>query len=59
MSKTTEQLQQAFNEFLSENEKFEIKGNKAAGTRARKALQDLKNLAQTRRIEIQDSKNGN
>lgn len=59
MSKTTEKLQQAFSEFLSENEKFEIKGNKAAGTRARKALQDLKNLAQTRRIEIQDSKNGN
>lgn len=56
---TTEKLQEAFNEFLSENDKFEIKKNKAAGTRARKALQDLKNLSQERRIEIQDSKNSN
>ena len=33
------------------------KGNKAAGTRARKGLQDLKKLAQDIRLEIQAKKN--
>ena len=33
------------------------KGNKAAGTRARKQLQDLKKLAQDVRLEIQAKKN--
>tara|TARA_R100001143_G_scaffold63310_1_gene69660 strand:- start:21355 stop:21531 length:177 start_codon:yes stop_codon:yes gene_type:complete len=37
--------------------KFYDKGNKAAGTRARKQLQDLKKLAQDIRIEIQNIKN--
>lgn len=37
--------------------KFYEKGNKAAGTRARKGLQDLKKLAQEVRLEIQDIKN--
>lgn len=37
--------------------KFYEKGNKAAGTRARKSLQDLKKLAQEVRLEIQDIKN--
>lgn len=37
--------------------KFYEKGNKAAGTRARKGLQDLKKLAQDIRLEIQDVKN--
>lgn len=38
-------------------DKFYNKGNKAAGTRARKTLQDLKKLAQDIRTEIQDMKN--
>jgi len=38
-------------------DKFYNKGNKAAGTRARKHLQDLKNLAQVIRKEIQEKKN--
>lgn len=38
-------------------EKFYDKGNKAAGTRARKQLQDLKKLSQEIRLEIQDMKN--
>ena len=38
-------------------DKFYNKGNKAAGTRARKSLQDLKKLAQEIRIEIQNMKN--
>lgn len=38
-------------------QKFYEKGNKAAGTRARKQLQNLKKLAQEIRLEIQDMKN--
>lgn len=41
----------------AEMEKFYDKGNKAAGTRARKGLQDLKKLAQDIRLEIQEKKN--
>lgn len=37
--------------------KFYEKGNKAAGTRARKGLQNLRKLAQKVRLEIQDIKN--
>jgi hypothetical protein len=36
--------------------KFYEKGNKAAGTRARKAMQDVKVLAQEIRKDIQDKK---
>lgn len=38
-------------------DKFYNKGNSAAGTRLRKGLQDIKNLAQSIRLEIQESKN--
>ncbi len=37
--------------------KFYEKGNSAAGTRVRKAMQELKNLAQDVRKEVQDIKN--
>lgn len=37
--------------------KFYEKGNKAAGTRIRKAMQELKNSAQEIRVEIQTIKN--
>lgn len=37
--------------------KFFVNGNKAAGTRARKHLQELKQLAQDLRVIIQDTKN--
>lgn len=40
-----------------ELDKFYNKGNKAAGTRARKHLQSLKKLSQEIRLEIQDMKN--
>ncbi|MEJ2881507.1 histone H1 [Pedobacter sp. GR22-6] len=36
---------------------FYIKGNKAAGTRLRKALQDIKVLAQDGRAEVTELKN--
>ena len=38
-------------------EKFYDKGNQAAGTRVRKGMQDLKNLAQEIRTKVQDKKN--
>jgi hypothetical protein len=38
-----------------EYEKFE-RGNKSAGTRARKSLQNIKKIAQDLRVQIQDSK---
>ncbi len=38
-------------------EKFYSKSNSAAGTRVRKGMQDLKNLAQSIRLEVQETKN--
>ncbi len=38
-------------------DKFYNKGNQAAGTRVRKGMQDLKNIAQAIRAEVQSSKN--
>lgn len=37
--------------------KFYEKENKAAGTRVRKAMQELKQKAQDIRVEVQDKKN--
>ncbi len=41
----------------SDFQKFYDKNNKAAGTRVRKGMQELKNLAQDIRLTIQKSKN--
>ncbi|MFN4144459.1 MAG: histone H1 [Runella sp.] len=38
-------------------DKFYNKGNQAAGTRIRKGMQDLKNMAQAIRAEVQAMKN--
>lgn len=38
-------------------QKFYDKENQAAGTRVRKGMQELKNLAQEIRIEVQEKKN--
>ena len=38
-------------------DKFYNKGNSAAGTRIRKGMQDVKNLAQAIRTEVQEVKN--
>jgi hypothetical protein len=40
-------------------EKFYKDGNKAAGTRVRNAMQELKTFAQMVRTEVQTIKNGN
>lgn len=37
--------------------KFYDKGNQAAGTRVRKGMQELKNVAQDIRVEVQSKKN--
>ena len=55
MSETTQQIADAFAAWQTEDAKFE-KGNSAAGTRARKALQELTKLAKSRRAEISDEK---
>lgn len=36
--------------------KFYDKGNKAAGTRVRKGMQELKQMAQDIRVEVQEKK---
>ena len=51
------QLQDLVNSLQGDFEKFYDKNNNAAGTRVRKGMQDLKNLAQEIRLEVQDIKN--
>lgn len=53
---TTEQLKKEFELFLAEDNKF-TSGNGAAGTRARKALQEMAKLVKARRAEITEEKN--
>ena len=55
MSQTTLDLKDAFAEWQDEDVKFEG-GNAAAGTRSRKALQDLASLAKARRKEVTEVK---
>ena len=49
-------LKEFMSEFESDYARFSEKGNKAAGTRARKSLQEIRNLAKDIRTEISDSK---
>ena len=51
-----DELQHAINDCQSDGTKF-IEGNNSAGTRVRKAMQDVKSLAQDIRVEVQDQKN--
>ncbi len=52
------ELQQMVAAMASDFEKFYKENNKAAGTRVRLAMQELKNFAQTIRTEVQSIKNG-
>lgn len=54
---THEMLKSLFETYITENDKFDGAGNKAAGTRARKALAEIGKLVKVRRKEIQDVKN--
>lgn len=55
--KRFEQLKNLIMSMEDDFEKFYDKGNQAAGTRVRKGMQDMKNLAQEIRVEVQDQKN--
>ena len=52
-----EQVQNLLESVKDDFSKFYGDGNQAAGTRVRKAMQDLKNLAQEIRSEVQEIKN--
>lgn len=52
-----EQLRDQLQALEEDFSKFYDKGNAAAGTRVRKGLQDIKNLSQEIRLEIQEKKN--
>lgn len=56
MSRASDQLMNLVQQFQVEDDKFEG-GNAAAGTRARKALMEIKKFADSRRKEIQEKKN--
>ena len=49
-------LQNEINDCQSDVSKF-VEGNNSAGTRVRKAMQNVKALAQQVRVEAQDQKN--
>ena len=56
LDSTFDELQDAVNDCQTDVRKF-IEGNNSAGTRVRKAMQVVKQLAQNIRIEVQDQKN--
>ena len=56
LNTTFDELQDAINDCQSDVTKF-IEGNNSAGTRVRKAMQEVKRLAQDIRVEVQDQKN--
>ena len=51
-----DELQDAVNDCQTDVNKL-VEGNNSAGTRVRKAMMNVKNLAQEVRIEVQDQKN--
>ena len=57
MADRFEQLHGYVADLADDFNKFYNKKNKAAGTRVRKGMQDLKKMAQDIRIEVQEKKN--
>ena len=55
--KKFEEVKKLVEELEGDADKFYNKGNSAAGTRVRKGMQDLKNLSQAIRLEVQEMKN--
>tara|TARA_Y100000389_G_C17463096_1_gene523292 strand:- start:3011 stop:3193 length:183 start_codon:yes stop_codon:yes gene_type:complete len=51
-----EELKQLVSTFEEDYTKFVEKGNKTAATRARKTLQDIRNLSKDVRVEINEAK---
>ena len=56
LSDSFDGLQNAINDCQSDVTKF-VDGNSSAGTRVRKAMQEVKRLAQLVRVEVQSQKN--
>ena len=56
LNQTFDELQDAINDCQTDVTKF-VEGNNSAGTRVRKAMQVVKQLAQDIRIEVQEQKN--
>ena len=56
LNNTFDELQDAINDCQTDVTKF-IEGNNSAGTRVRKAMQIVKQLAQNIRLEVQEQKN--
>ena len=57
ISKTLYNMSEQLAEVINDAEKFDA-GNNSAGTRVRKAMQNIKSLAQNVRLEVQSQKNG-
>ena len=56
LNNTFDNLQNAINDCQADVSKF-VEGNNSAGTRVRKAMQAVKQLAQNVRVEVQEQKN--
>jgi len=52
-----EELIRLLQDTRDDHDKFFERGNNAAGTRVRKAMQEVKALAQELRLEVQENKN--
>ena len=53
--KLLQQMEREFIAAANDSEKF-VEGNNSAGTRVRKYMQNIKNLAQRVRVEVQEQK---
>ena len=54
--KLLRQMEREFMAAAGDSEKF-VEGNNSAGTRVRKCMQSIKNIAQQVRVEVQEQKN--
>ena len=57
ITKTLHNMSEQLADAVNDAEKFDA-GNNSAGTRVRKAMQNIKSLAQNVRLEVQAQKNG-
>ena len=57
ITETLENISEQLQEAIYDAEKIDL-GNNSAGTRVRKAMQNIKSLAQNVRLEVQAQKNG-
>tara|TARA_B100001093_G_scaffold48995_1_gene41598 strand:- start:3732 stop:3914 length:183 start_codon:yes stop_codon:yes gene_type:complete len=59
MTELLEQLQTTLDSIQEDAQKFNEKGNKAAGTRVRKGMQAIKALAQDVRVHVSETNKTN